>query len=174
MIIRLLPNFLSILRIILAFFLFTHIRSHQPVIAFWIVLTAGVTDFLDGYLARRFQQISALGGLLDPLADKMFFGALFVALLLEKYLPLWVFAVFIVRDLMLLLGTAFIKIKHIEYEFAPTFLSKINTALQFSFGLIAVLCPGSAILLVLVGIILVTTLLSGFLYFLRFSATVFE
>lgn len=172
--IKILPNFLSIVRIALAFFLFNCIRDHQPVIAFWIIIAAGATDFLDGYLARRFEMISALGGLLDPLADKLFFGALFIALLLENYLPLWVFAVFIVRDVMLLLGTAFIKIKHIEYEFTPTFLSKINTALQFSFGLIAVLYPGSAILLVLVGIILVTTLLSGFLYFLRFSATVFE
>lgn len=172
--IKLLPNFLSILRIVLAFFLFTQIRAHQPVMAFWIVLAAGVTDFLDGYLARRWQQISALGGLLDPLADKVFFGALFAALLLENYLPLWVFAVFIVRDILLLMGTAFIKMKHIMYEFTPTFLSKINTALQFSFGLIAVLYPGSSVLLVLVGIILVTTILSGFFYFLRFSATVFE
>jgi cardiolipin synthase len=172
--VKLLPNFLSILRIILAFFLFTSIRAHQPVAACWILIGAGVTDFLDGYLARRLQQISALGGLLDPLADKVFFGALFVALLLENYLPLWVFAVFIVRDILLLLGTAFIKVKRIVYEFTPTFLSKINTTLQFSFGLIAVLYPSSAVLLVLVGIILVTTILSGFLYFLRFATTVFE
>lgn len=174
MITRLLPNFLSILRIILAFFLFANIRDHQPITACWIVIAAGVTDFLDGYLARRLEQISALGGLLDPLADKVFFGALFIALLLENYLPLWVFAVFIVRDILLLLGTAFIKMKHIVYEFTPTFLSKMNTALQFSFGLIAVLYPDSAILLVLVGIILVTTILSGFLYFIRFAGTVFE
>jgi cardiolipin synthase len=174
MIIKLLPNFLSALRIVLAFFLFISIRAHHPVTSFWIVLAAGVTDFLDGYFARRLNQISALGGLLDPLADKVFFGTLFVALLLQDSLPLWVFAVFIVRDVLLLMGTAFIKMKHITYEFTPTFLSKINTALQFAFGLIAVLYPDSGILLVLVGIILVTTLLSGFLYFLRFSSTVFE
>lgn len=174
MIIKLLPNLLSVLRIVLAFFLFINIRAHQPLTAFWIVLAAGFTDFFDGYLARRLHQISALGGLLDPLADKVFFGALFVALLLENYLPIWVFAVFIIRDILLLMGTAFIKMKHIAYEFTPTFLSKMNTALQFSFGLIAVLYPGSAILLVLVGIILVTTLLSGFFYFVRFSTTVFE
>lgn len=174
MIIKLLPNLLSLLRIVLAFFLFTQIRAHHPVTAFWIVVAAGVTDFLDGYLARRLQQISALGGLLDPLADKVFFGTLFIALLWESYLPLWVFAVFIVRDVLLLMGTAFIKMKHIDYEFTPTFLSKINTTLQFLFGLIAVLQPHSALLLVLVGIILVTTILSGFVYFIRFISTVFE
>lgn len=174
MIIKILPNFLSVLRIVLAFFLFINIRGHHSATAFWIVLAAGVTDFLDGYLARRLQQISALGGLLDPLADKVFFGALFIALLLENYLSLWAFAIFIVRDVLLLVGTAFIKMKHISYEFTPTFLSKMNTALQFAFGLIAVIYPGSAILLVLVGIILVTTILSGFFYFIRFSATVFE
>lgn len=172
--IRLLPNFLSLLRIVLAFFLYINIRSHEPIIASWILIAAGITDFLDGYLARRLGQISALGGLLDPLADKIFFGTLFVALLLENSLPIWIFAVFIVRDVLLLLGTAFIKMRHILYEFTPTFLSKINTTLQFCFGLIAVIYPNSAILLVLVGIILVTTILSAFFYFIRFVTTVFE
>jgi len=171
--IKLLPNFLSVLRIVLAFFLFINIRSHHPVIACWIVFAGGLTDFFDGYLARRLQQTSALGGLLDPLADKIFFGALFIALLLEHNLSIWFFSVFVLRDSMLLLGTMFIKTKHIEYEFTPTFLSKINTCLQFLFGLIALLYPNSSALFVLIGIISVTTVLSGFLYFVRFMSKVF-
>ena len=171
--IKLIPNLLSFLRIVLAFFLFISVRSHQPITACCIVLAGGVTDFLDGYLARRFNQISSLGGLLDPLADKIFFGTLFLALLLEKTLSIWVFSVFVIRDVLLLTGTAFIKKNHIEYEFTPTLLSKLNTTLQFLFGLIALLYPDSAILMVLMGIILVTTVLSGFLYFIRFASTVF-
>ena len=164
--IKLIPNLLSFLRIVLAFFLFISVRSHQPITACCIVLAGGVTDFLDGYLARRFNQISSLGGLLDPLADKIFFGTLFLA-------SIWVFSVFVIRDVLLLTGTAFIKKNHIEYEFTPTLLSKLNTTLQFLFGLIALLYPDSAILMVLMGIILVTTVLSGFLYFIRFASTVF-
>lgn len=170
---RQLPNLLSLLRIVLAFFLFINIRNHQPIAACGIVFLGGLTDFLDGYLARRFHQVSALGGLLDPLADKIFFGSLFIALLLEKSLSIWVFSVFVFRDILLLLGTLFIKSKHIDYEFTPTFLSKLNTTLQFLFGMIALLCPDSVILWVLIGVISVTTILSGFLYFIRFANKVF-
>ncbi len=173
------PNLLSLIRIILAVILFLSIREkniHQAII---VLIVGGATDFLDGYFARKFKHLTTknlktIGGMLDPLADKIFFGALFVALLSEGFLPLWLFIIFIIRDVLLLIGTIFIKIKGVVYEFTPTFLSKINTTLQFIFGLIALIFPNSAILLVLVGVLIVTTCLSALLYLIRFVTTVFE
>lgn len=168
--IRSVPNLLSLARILLAVWLFFTILGGQTILACGILLVSGLTDFLDGFIARRFGCTSGIGGLLDPLADKIFFTTLFSALLITKIIPLWFFLVLIGRDVVLLLGTMIIKIQAVTYEFTPTFLSKINTTLQFLFGVIALLMPHHEIRFVLIGMIMVTTILSGLLYVKRYLA----
>ncbi len=99
-----LSNGLSFLRMLLAFYLY-HLISGQRVqeALLWIVL-AIFTDFADGFFARRLNQISELGKILDPLADKLCIGLCSVALYLHYGLPLWVVVLLIGRDVLIVLG----------------------------------------------------------------------
>ena len=96
------PNILSFLRLAsvpVFVALFVGGRTDAAVILY----AAGAwTDFLDGWIARRFDQVTELGKLLDPLADRIFIGALVVALVASDVLPLWVALVIVGRDLLIL------------------------------------------------------------------------
>lgn len=168
------PNLLSLSRMIMAVWLFSAILSGKMILGAWLIIVSAITDFLDGYIARRFNQRSAVGELLDPLADKLFLIALFSGLVIKQLLPFWIFIIFVVRDTVLLLGSAFIKWKEIPYKFTPTFISKVNTNLQFLFGFVALVYPNSPLEFVLIGMLLVTTILSWITYSVRFFDRVFE
>jgi cardiolipin synthase (CMP-forming) len=98
------PNVLSALRLAsvpVFIWLFATERENAAVALFGI---AACTDFFDGYIARRLGQVSEIGKLLDPLADRIFIVALAIALVLRDVLPLWLFLVIVVRDLLILLA----------------------------------------------------------------------
>jgi CDP-diacylglycerol--glycerol-3-phosphate 3-phosphatidyltransferase len=71
-------------------------------IALFILILAGVTDWLDGYLARKLNQISKMGMVLDPLADKILAGALVIMLIFTRQFPIWLAALIVGRDLLIL------------------------------------------------------------------------
>ncbi|RMG68281.1 MAG: CDP-alcohol phosphatidyltransferase family protein [Calditrichaeota bacterium] len=99
-----LSNALSFLRLLLAFYLYSLIAQRRVEEALiWIAL-AIFSDFADGFLARRLNQISELGKILDPLADKLCIGLCSVALYFHFGLPLWVVVVLIGRDILIVLG----------------------------------------------------------------------
>jgi cardiolipin synthase (CMP-forming) len=95
-----------------------------------LMAIAGASDALDGWLARRFGWMTRFGAALDPMADKILVGVLFIALTVQGHLPLWVAGIAIARDLVIVGGAAAYRMmfKHIEFE--PTLLSKTNTAMQ--------------------------------------------
>jgi CDP-diacylglycerol--glycerol-3-phosphate 3-phosphatidyltransferase len=95
---RTIPNGLTLLRLLLAVPLVLGIVHHQRATAF-LILAAGAMDALDGILARRLKQISRLGGLLDPVVDKIFMNAVMLALVIEHRVAVWIFAVILGRDL---------------------------------------------------------------------------
>ena len=100
-----LANFLSVLRILLIPFLLYFI-AQGPVAQFQAVLLlliAGITDIGDGWVARRYNQVSRLGKILDPLADKIFLACLLGGLVLWRDLPLWLLGMLFVRDLGIVL-----------------------------------------------------------------------
>ncbi len=107
-------NILSASRIILLvpilFFLFYGIEEWKIVLVI-LVSIATLTDFLDGYFARKFNQITELGKILDPIADKICVGALAFSLVLLGKIPLWFFLVVIVRDVLILFGGLYVKSK---------------------------------------------------------------
>ena len=97
------PNALSVLRL-LGVPVFLWLVLHEPYRdgwAIWVLIAAGITDYLDGKIARRFGQFSRLGQLLDPAADRLYIAATLVALVYRDALPLWWALVLVGRDLAL-------------------------------------------------------------------------
>ena len=106
-----LANFLSVLRVLLLpFLLYTLKQDGDSVspITVGLLLLAAVTDLADGYVARRFNQVSRLGEILDPLADKIFLGCLAAALVCWRDFPLWLLAMLVVRDLCIVAAGLFL------------------------------------------------------------------
>lgn len=96
------PNVLSALRLISVPVFVTLFVQGNENIAVAIYITGAWTDFFDGYIARRFNQVTELGKLLDPLADRVMIVALTIALVARDILPLWLALVLIVRDVLIL------------------------------------------------------------------------
>jgi cardiolipin synthase len=121
---------------------------HSFTWALLVFLTAGVTDGLDGLFARRFDQKSQLGGILDPIADKLLLVTSFVVLSLRAIgpvpppnhfpVPFWVTVAVISRDVFIIVGAAAINIVTGFRGFRPSMLGKINTTVQI-LAIIAIL-----------------------------------
>jgi cardiolipin synthase len=131
---------------------------------------AGVTDALDGWLARRLDARSALGAALDPLADKMLLVGTFVLLAWQGVLPVWLAGLVVARDLAILLGAAVVRLRWGAFAPRPSRLSKANTAAQVALVVVALGQPllpveiGAAVLSGLVVTVTLTTLGSGLGY----------
>lgn len=124
------PNAITIIRILLVIPIGILLWQNRHVDAFVLMLIAGISDALDGFLARRFQWLSRLGATLDPLADKFLVACVFIVFTLQEHIPLWVAIIVLVRDFTIVAGAGVYKILYEEVEIAPTFLSKANTAMQ--------------------------------------------
>jgi CDP-diacylglycerol--glycerol-3-phosphate 3-phosphatidyltransferase len=101
-------NILSLLRILLAIPIYILIAKSETEILLIVLVIAIITDYLDGYFARKFNQITDLGKILDPFADKVCTTAGFIALTVYQGFPLWITALIILRDVFILLGSLFI------------------------------------------------------------------
>ncbi len=98
-------NGLSLLRLLGSFYLYYQTIHHRAWIALGVAILLIITDFLDGYFARLLNQVSELGKVLDPIADKVGIGLGVFALYLEYGLPFWVMALIIGRDIAIVLGS---------------------------------------------------------------------
>lgn len=99
------PNCLSFVRLALVPVFLVLVISGQDVLALITLVVSSVTDYLDGLIARRFNQITRLGQLLDPAADRLFIFATLVGLVVREVVPWWLLVVIVGRDvLMLVLG----------------------------------------------------------------------
>lgn len=97
------PNILSFLRLLMVPVFLALIIGGQDGFALLVLVISSVTDFLDGQIARRFHQVSRLGQLLDPAADRLFIFAALIGLAVRGVIPWWLFAAIVARDLMLLI-----------------------------------------------------------------------
>ena len=96
------PNALSALRLVgIPVFLWLVLGPHDDVIAFALLCVSGLTDYLDGYLARRLGQHSRIGELLDPVADRLYIFAVVLALAIRHLVPWWLAVVLPLRDVLL-------------------------------------------------------------------------
>jgi cardiolipin synthase (CMP-forming) len=104
------PNFLSMIRLAgVPVFLWLVLGPEQDGWALGLLMLAGITDFLDGYLARRLDQYSVLGEILDPVADRLYILAVVVGLALREVIPWWVAVVLPARDLFLWVLVPFLR-----------------------------------------------------------------
>lgn len=125
------PNLLTLLRVILSpYIAFLMINSRYKESLFWIFI-AGLTDFLDGFLARKLGQSSSIGAIFDPIADKIFVFVLFTTCIYLKWIPKWFVSVVFTREIVILGGIMFLYHKGVSVSIDPLFSSKLNTAFQF-------------------------------------------
>jgi len=165
------PNSLTILRILLIPVYVGLLVYGEFDRALIVLLVAGVTDALDGTIARAANQKTRLGALLDPLADKLLLTSGFITLSAIHLIPSWVTIVVVSRDVILLLGTAVAKYTESPIDIAPTFLGKGTTFLQLSYVLLVIFLSSRqtdlAILNPLLFGMIGFTLCSGFHYLYR-------
>jgi cardiolipin synthase (CMP-forming) len=133
------PNFLSLLRIILVpVFVIFLIQSEYDK-ALVTFMAAGLTDALDGALARLLRCQTTLGAYLDPIADKLLLVTSFVSLAIFGLIPGWLAVIVISRDAIILLGIAILTLMSVTYEIKPAIVSKVTTALQVATIFLALL-----------------------------------
>ena len=99
------PNYLSLARLILAPIISYYLFWGNKTLAIILIIIAYSSDVLDGIVARHFKQESELGKIIDPIADKVMYAFIAFALLLKGLVPIWFFAFYIFRDLLILLGS---------------------------------------------------------------------
>ncbi|MDH3818362.1 MAG: CDP-alcohol phosphatidyltransferase family protein [Myxococcales bacterium] len=156
------PNLICIARIILVAPIVWALREQRYGLALALILIAGLSDALDGYLARRFDWRTRLGGLLDPAADKLLMFAAFVTLAWIGLVPVWFSAVVVGRDILIISGTIIYQLTVAPIHGEPTGASKLNTVFQILFILLAIthawLGQPHIIVLRMLGVAILTTI----------------
>lgn len=166
------PNSLTLLRIILVPVIVILLMQGSYMVALLLFLASGITDALDGYLARVLNQQTVLGSYLDPIADKALMISCYVTLAVKKILPGWLSVVVISRDCIILLGVAVLSIMSVSYKVQPAMLGKWTTAVQIVTVLVFLASraiPGSIAAPFMEGMVWITalfTVASGFYYIL--------
>ncbi len=163
------PNIITLGRIILVPVIIWAIASNQMEIAFAIFVIAGVSDAVDGFLAKRFNMASELGALLDPLADKALLVSIYVALGIWGAVPRWIVILVVSRDFMIVAAVIVSWLFDKPVEMKPLMVSKLNTAAQVALAatILASLAFGFRPMpydAVLMGLVTVFTLVSVSLY----------
>ena len=124
------PNAITVLRLLLVPPFVIYLLRGQYGGALAIFAVAGISDLVDGYVARRFGQQSKIGAFLDPLADKLLAGTAFVLLATERIIPDWLAVIVISREVVILGGLYLLSLLGAQITIAPSKTSKINTAVQ--------------------------------------------
>ncbi len=127
-----LPNWLTILRILLIPVFVTLLVYRRAGLALLVFCLASLTDLLDGYIARSQGRQTRLGAFLDPMADKLLLTSGFVTLTWLKVIPFWITAVVVSRDVVLSVGVLVIHVAGGTVHPAPTWIGKMSTVFQMA------------------------------------------
>lgn len=125
-----LPNCITCLRFVLVVPILMAIFDQNYVAAFYLFFAAGISDALDGLLARLFGWTSRFGAAADPLADKILLMSSFIALGCVHQIPAWLVILVVVRDIWIMCGGVAYRFIIGPFDFKPSGISKINTFLQ--------------------------------------------
>ena len=126
---RFIPNLISLIRISLVIPTVLNLLAGKYIFALILFAIASISDAIDGFLARFFKWQTDLGKILDPVADKLLMIGSITALWLNQIVPLSVFVIFVLRDLLILLGAAF-EMSITEKTPSPNLIGKITTTSQ--------------------------------------------
>ena len=163
-----LPNGLTLLRLVLTPVIVLLLLREDFSWAFVVFLIAGITDGLDGFLARSLREGTEFGRILDPVADKLLLSSSFLTLAFVGRLPLWLVLIVAGRDLLLILGSGLLLITTGRPGYPPSILGKLTTALQVLTVLSAMAVKaGSASLTFVLWATGAFTILSGLDYLCR-------
>ncbi len=171
---KLVPNIITIGRLIIVPLTVYCILTGELGAAFWLFVAAGVSDAVDGAIARLFDAHTLLGAFLDPLADKTLLVCVYLSLCKVGLMPLWLVVMVVSRD-VLIVGWVLLSYTVRQPEaMKPLFISKANTFAQITLAALALavggleladpMLSGVRLLTLLQGVVAVTTVLSGFSY----------
>lgn len=133
------PNLISMMRILLVAPVVWALATHQFVLALVLFGVAGISDALDGFLAKHYHWESRLGSILDPIADKLLLVASFATLTWLGFLPLWLLWLVLARDLIIIGGGLAYHYLVGQFDLTPLWSSKINTTLQIALVLLVMI-----------------------------------
>jgi cardiolipin synthase (CMP-forming) len=169
-----LPNLITLARLLAVPVAIWLIFEERYSAAFWVFIGAGLSDGLDGYIAKRFDRRTRLGAMLDPAADKALLAGMAVTLGLVGQLPAWLVVLIVLRDVLIVLGFAVLHATAVSRRFDPLYISKINTLVQIGLvgfvlarlGLGIAAEPATGLLIAAAA---ATTVLSGLSYLARWA-----
>ncbi len=133
---RWIPNAFTIARFLASPLLAWLLLKHEFQLGLYLVAFAAITDWLDGFSARKLGVTGKTGVVLDPLADKALLVTLFLALGYVRLVPFWMLALAIGRDLVIVLGSVLLRIFRNRRRFIPSILGKVSTFFQICFVLL--------------------------------------
>ena len=175
-----LPNFLTFLRMAIVPFFVLAVFAHDFRLAVWIFVISGITDVLDGWIARTFDLQSRMGALLDPLADKVLLTAAYISLAVPHgqavVIPIWLAILTLFRDfLIMLMAFVFYMFEGVK-SFPPTWAGKLTTVMHVvtvSLVLLAnVTAISGTVLQICFYLSFVLVIVSGFSYIYRSSRAI--
>jgi len=176
---RHIPNLISSVRIVLAIPIALALLHHAFLPTVGLFAIAAASDLADGFVAKRFGWQSAVGGILDPAADKLLLATVFVVLAVLRLLPLWLMAAAVARDLIIVLGAIAYRICIGPIEARPSVVSKLNTLCQAAYvasviGREEFAMPAAGVVTVLGALAFVTIVVSGIDYVLRYGSSAWQ
>ena len=159
------PNLITLARIFMVPVVVWAIASNTMWIAFVLFLVAGVSDAVDGFLAKRFHMTTELGAYLDPLADKALIVSIYLTLGINGDIPRWLVILVVSRDILIVGGIILSWLLDNPLKIKPLWVSKLNTTAQIAFACVVLGSLGFKIQVpmlttVLMGLVAVLTLLS--------------
>ena len=168
------PNFISIGRLLCVPLTVWLILDGHMTGAFWLFVAAGLSDAIDGFIAKRFNATTELGGYLDPIADKALLVSVYVTLGLTGWLEDWLVILVVFRDLLILGGAILYHMVTQSLAMQPLYVSKINTVCQIALVIGILASAGLDIELewlvrILVYVVAATTFISGAAYVVTWS-----
>jgi cardiolipin synthase len=145
------------------------VLQHRLDAAFWVFVAAGVSDGIDGWMARAWNMRSRLGAILDPVADKALLVSIYVTLAAVGVLPDWLAILVVFRDLLIVGGVLVLYVLGQPPSIQPILLSKANTVLQIALAAAALLVAGydlsaGPLIEVLIAATAASTVVSGAVY----------
>ena len=150
------------------------ILDDQIFLAFWLFIIAGISDAIDGYIAKRFDAVTVLGSFLDPLADKALLVSVYITLGVVGYLDNWLVILVVFRDLLIVGGALVFQTMTQSLTMQPLFVSKINTFAQIVLAALVLGARGFKVDLgpfmhTMLFVVAVTTVLSGLMYVIKWT-----
>jgi cardiolipin synthase (CMP-forming) len=163
------PNLVTLGRILLVPVVVWAITAGEMRVAFALFLAAGITDAVDGFLAKRFRMQTELGAYLDPLADKAMLVSIYIALGIIEAVPRWLVILVVSRDIMIVGAVLLSWLVHKPLPLKPLLVSKLNTVAQIALACVVLAALGfdfdaDKAIIALTALVAALTLLSVIFY----------